>query len=42
MALPFLPLDFYRHYWQYAAGRFLEFRVPVLAAPGSVVLGAPH
>jgi hypothetical protein len=25
-ALPLLPLEFFRHYWQYAAGRFLEFR----------------
>jgi hypothetical protein len=25
-ALPLLPLEFFRHYWQYVAGRFSEFR----------------
>jgi hypothetical protein len=25
-ALPLLPLEFFRHYWQYGAGRFSEFR----------------
>jgi hypothetical protein len=25
-ALPLLPLDFFRHYRQYAAGHFSEFR----------------
>jgi hypothetical protein len=26
MVLPLLPLEFFRHYWQYAAGGFSEFR----------------
>jgi hypothetical protein len=27
VALPLLPLEFFRHYWQYVAGRFSEFRI---------------